>query len=93
MLRSTETMFDIFYGTVFNCYYSVWTVINPTTYNEVFGGSKILMNILFGLGFMYTDVNSAINLSTTSTDYWKKIGKYAGDLIMRIFYRKSLTSK
>ena len=64
-MRSAETMFDVFYGVTFNCYYSVWTVINPATYNSVFGGSKILMNVLYGLGFMYTDVNNALKLATT----------------------------
>jgi hypothetical protein len=91
-IKSTETMFDVFYGIMFNCYYSAWTAINPATYSTVFGGQTILMNILYGLGFMYTDVTSALNLATTYTEYWRKVGHYGGDLIMRIFYRKSLTS-
>lgn len=86
-------MFDVAYGIIFNCYYSAWSALNPATYSTVFGGSTILMNILYGLGFMYTDVRGAVNLATTYTSYWEKIGKYSGDLLMRIFYRKSLTTK
>lgn len=92
-VRSTESMFDVAYGIVFNCYYSAWSAINPASYSSVFGGSTILMNILYGLGFMYTDVSGAISLATTYSDYWRRIGHYTGDLIMRIFYRKSLTTK
>ena len=55
-LISANTMFDVIYGITFNCYYSVWTVINPSTYSTVFGGQTILMNTLYGLGFMYTDI-------------------------------------
>ena len=58
-------MFDVGYGILFNCYYSVWGAVNPATYSDTFGGSKILMNILYGLGYMYTDVNSALALGTT----------------------------
>ena len=64
-MRSAETMFDVVYGVFFNCYYSVWTAANPATYSETFGGHKILMNVLYGLGFMYTDMNKAIQLATT----------------------------
>ena len=92
-IKSAETMFDIAYGVMFNCYYSVWTAVNPASYKEVFGGTKILMNVLYGLGFMYTDVNNALALSHTYPEYWRKIGRYGGDLIMRIFYRKSLIKK
>lgn len=92
-VKSAETMFDVGYGIIFNCYYSVWTAINPDTYSSVFGGDVILKNILYGLGFMYTDVKSATALSTSYGEYWRQIGKYGGDLLMRIFYRKPLVAK
>lgn len=86
-------MMSVGYGIVFNCYYSVWTAINPATYSTVFSGQTILMNVLYGLGFMYTDVQGAMNLATTYDGYWRKIGKYAGDVVMRVFYRKPLVAK
>ena len=90
-LRSTETMFDVANSVIFNCYYSAWSAVDPNTYNSVFGGTTILMNILYGIGFMYTDVRGILGLADSVSEYWRKIGKYGGDIIMRIFYRKSLT--
>jgi hypothetical protein len=85
-------MFDQIYGITFNCYYSMWTAVNPATYSTVFGGQTILMNVLYGLGFMYTDITTAIALPTTTSEYWRTVGHYLGDTIMRIFYRKPLVS-
>lgn len=70
-LRSTETILDIGYGVIFNCYYSAWSVVNPATYTDTFGGLTILMNILYGLGFMYTDVRKALDLAVTHGEYWR----------------------
>ena len=90
--RSIESMFDVSHGVIFNCYYSVWTAVDPSTYSGVFGGVTVLLNILFNLGYMYTDVKNimAMTLTTNSQDYWRKFGKYAGDITMRIFYRKPI---
>jgi hypothetical protein len=42
---------------------------------------------------MYTSVVGFINTSqvTEGTNYWRKMGRYGGDFIMRIFYRKPIT--
>lgn len=37
-IRSGETMVDVGFGILFNCYYSAWTAVNPATYSAVFGG-------------------------------------------------------
>lgn len=80
-------MFDNIYGIVFNCYYSTKAVVNPETYKNVFSGMTLLFNILYGLGYMYTDVVYMIYLNPTATSYWSKIGQRIGDFIMRPFYR------
>jgi hypothetical protein len=86
-------MTDVGASIVFNCYYSVFAVIDPTTYSNLFAGSTIVYNLLFNLGFMYTSVVGFINANqaTEGTNYWRKMGRYAGDIIMRIFYRKPIT--
>ncbi len=75
-------------GIFFNCYYSGIIATSADTYATVFEGYNLLMNILFGLGYMYTDVVTIINLSATADSYWRKVGARIGDFIMRIFYRK-----
>jgi hypothetical protein len=37
-VKSVNSMFDVFYGILFNCYYSAWSALNPATYSTVFGG-------------------------------------------------------
>lgn len=91
-LKSVHSMFSVSYGILFNCYYSAYSAVNPSTYASIFGGTTVLMNILYGLGFMYTDVTTALATSTSLSNYWLTMGTYLGDIIMRIFYRKSLTS-
>ena len=79
-------MTHIIYGIQFNCYYSVWSVANPTSYANVFGGLTLLYNILYNVGFMYSDVKKMLTLSSAYPTYWNVEGGYVGDILMRFFY-------
>lgn len=76
------------HGLLFNCYYSVFTVIDPNTYANMWVGNDIFYNILFNLGYMYNNIYKIYILAETDEEYWRKFGKYAGNTLMRFFYRK-----
>ena len=93
LMKSGEAITDVGSSIIFNCYYSVFSIIDPVTYSNLFTNNAIVFNLLFNLGFMYTDVSSIIQLNqaTEGTNYWRKMGKYGGDFIMRIFYRRPIS--
>lgn len=72
---------------IHSCYFSFFSVIDPGTYAQLFAEYEILLNILFNLGFMYTSINRAFDLPHELDDYWRRFGRYAGDVFMRFFYR------
>ena len=56
MLQSIDATTDVGSHLVFNCYYSFFSVIDPNTYANLFKDNALIFNILYGLGYMYTDV-------------------------------------
>ena len=56
-LQSIESATDVGSHLIFNCYYSAFSVVDPKTYANLFSGGTIVFNLLYNLGFMYTDVN------------------------------------
>ena len=51
-------------------------------------GSDILTNIFFNIGYMYGDVFATYTMNATTYKYWEKFGKYCGDFLIRIFWRR-----
>lgn len=44
-------------------------------------------NILYNLGYMYQDVANYIALADDTDEYYKYVGTYLGDFLIRIFWR------
>ena len=55
--------------------------------------NQIITNIIFNLGYMYQDIANYFKLTNTSPNYYKSVGYYLGDFVIRIFWRnKFLTT-
>ena len=75
VLYTIDNSADLFSSLFFNCYYSAFSVVDPKTYSNLFVGGTIVFNLLYNLGYMYTDVSALITrpLSdfATTKDYWR----------------------
>lgn len=90
------------YGASFSCYFSFASIFiakwdpladGELTEEEALKKSIILVtdvitNILFNLGYMYSDVLNFVILEDSALNYWQKIGYYCGDFAIRFFWRK-----
>jgi len=55
--------------------------------------NQIITNIIFNAGYMYQDVVNYLKMTDTTKEYYKNVGYYLGDFVMRIFWRnKFLTN-
>jgi hypothetical protein len=43
---------------------------------------------LYNLGYMYQDVANYLKLADDTVEYWKYIGVYLGDFLIRFWWRK-----
>jgi len=50
--------------------------------------TDVLTNLVFNLGYMYTDIESFVLIQPAAVDYYKKVGLYMGDFFIRIFWRE-----
>ena len=50
--------------------------------------SDIPSNILFNMGYQYNDILQLTKLDEADPDYWRKLGFYAGDFTIRLFWRQ-----
>lgn len=51
-------------------------------------GADIPTNLFFNIGYMYGDIFSMYDMADTTKDYWEKFGRYCGDFLIRIFWRR-----
>jgi hypothetical protein len=75
-------------GSSFNCFYSVRDPTALTQDSYGFGPNIIAWNILYNLGYMYSDTKKVIDISKSTTDQWELLGEKVGDFIMRFFYSR-----
>lgn len=95
------------YGVSYNCLYglkSVFTVQRKATDTtgwteaEKFANSLIVVNdvitnFIFNLGYIYSDIAGYLTLDPANLNYWSYVGAYAGDFLMRFWYRKSFSTE
>ena len=62
MLQAVEETTDVGASVAFTCYYSIFSIVDPATYSNLFAEFAIIYNLLYNLGFMYTDVQQFIEL-------------------------------
>ena len=75
------------YGFAFNCYFSYDVVTDEATYAEVFALITILSNILYGLGYIISNIQYMISLDETEGYiYYYAMGYQSGNSAIRIFY-------
>lgn len=51
--------------------------------------NDVITNMLYNLGYMYTDVVNFVIMPEDTVNYWQKIGNYAGDFFIRFWWRES----
>ena len=78
---------------MFNCFYTVRDPVGAAEYNRDFTPMVIAWNILFNLGFIYTDIKNVVVFFYTDTslpnpNLWINFGKYVGDFVVRFIYSK-----
>lgn len=61
--------------------------------NDLIIVNDVVTNVVFNLGYMYSDVINYSKLDTKNLNYWSYAGAYAGDFVMRFWYRKSFSSE
>ena len=80
-------------ASTYNCYYTVAHPLQATMYYKTFSFTLVLWNILFNLGFLYTDGRYILlffyrDQTVKFVPNWSLLGKYAGDFIMRFIFSK-----
>lgn len=95
------------FGASFSCYWGFSTVIvQPDPYEDnvltedeeleqlIKLGSHIVTNLFFNAGYLYADAFAIWDLVTNQADstlFFKKIGIYSGDILIRFFWRRRFT--
>ena len=90
---STRTFLRMSNAILFNCFYTVMNPVGAAQYNREFTPMVIVWNMLFNLGFMYTDVKDVIVffyqvVGTTDNRKWETFGTKVGDFVIRFIYSK-----
>lgn len=60
--------------------------------NELMIVNGIITNFVFNLGFIYSDIVNYLTLDAANLNYWRYAGSYAGDFLMRFWYRTSFSN-
>jgi hypothetical protein len=81
-----EDLTDDINGAVYNCFFSIVTPGKAAGYTTAFTKTLVMWNILFNLGYMYTDIFNFIKLIYYGNKYYYWFAYYAGDFVMRFIY-------
>lgn len=94
-LKSVQQLIIYFHGTVFNCFYSVTDPVGSAQYNKKFSLLTTFWNVIFNLGYMYTNgkffytfATTVVDPSATDTRSWETFGKNLGSFLIRFIYSK-----
>ena len=83
-------MLDV-HGSIFNCYYTVTNPVQAAQYNKSFSLIVIGWNLLFNLGYMYTNTKMIYNFfyeAGVSSKTYEDLGKNIGSFFVRFIYSK-----
>ena len=53
--------------------------------------NQIFTNLFFNLGYIYADIVAINELKADNSKYWKNLGIYSGDILIRFFWRRRFT--
>ena len=87
-LQSLQLILQSASNSVFFCYFAV---VDPTGFIssavDPFAEKTIAWNLLYSLGYLYTDTYNIVDETTISKTYdYKVIGTSIGDMLMRPLY-------
>lgn len=54
--------------------------------------NDVITNVIFNLGYIYQDIAGYLTLDGANLNYWTDAGAYAGDFVMRFWYRETFES-
>lgn len=60
--------------------------------NEMMIVNDVITNVVFNLGFIYADIVNYLTLDAANLNYWRYTGEYAGDFLMRFWYRVNFST-
>jgi hypothetical protein len=78
-------------GSIFNCFYTITDPVQAAQYNKKFSLSVIGWNILFNLGYMYTNTKFIYEFFTSTpvkVATYHDLGKNIGSFLVRFIYSK-----
>ena len=52
----------------------------------------VVTNIFFNMGYMYQDIANFIKLEDSRKEYYKWVGYYLGDFLIRFWWHNSFTT-
>lgn len=55
--------------------------------------NDVITNFVFNLGWIYSDIANYLTEDSRNLNYWSKAGEYAGDFVMRFWYRDTFDSE
>ena len=56
--------------------------------NRLMVSNNIVTNLLFNLGYMYTDIANYVKAEQSSLRYWTNVGNSIGDFMIRFWFRE-----
>lgn len=79
------------YKVNYNCYYGAISVINQAYLTALITNLKILENLMFNVGFIYTDIMMLYigKPGETESDYAYYLAFYIGDFIFRFIFKET----
>ena len=98
--KAARSLLKHFSSSVFYCFYTVTDTGNAAQYKKPFNLRTILWNLLFNMGFIYTNLKNIIFLfyyeipkdGIGDDREWATLGTAVGDLLTRIIYSKYITN-
>lgn len=92
------------YGVSYSCYYGYTSILinedpmadgilteDEELEQRIMVNNEITTNVIFNLGYMYSDLVTIYSLQETDANYWNNFGVYFGDLFIRFFWRRRFT--
>ena len=95
--KGLQSILRMLQSSVFNCFYSARDPIRATQYNKTISIFVILWNILFNLGYLYTNVKNILfffyyDAAGGDLRKWNSLGKSFGDFLVRFIYSRYIAS-
>lgn len=84
-----------FHSAIYNCYYTVADFRMAAMYFKPLSFTLVLWNILFNLGFFYTDLKSIFFFfyrEEAATTTWAYMTQKVGDFLLRFFFSKYVST-